>query len=63
MIIHPLIFQNKKKDKSGGVGGSDKTPNGDGVTEDEGDDVVYGNGDGTNGASEGESTFHTAVEE
>jgi len=55
--------KNKKKDKSGGVGGSDKTPNGDGVNEDEGDDVVYGNGDGTNGASEGESTFHTAVEE
>ena len=62
-----LIFQNKKKDKSGGggVGGSGQTPNGDGVNEDEGDDdVVYGNGDGTNGgASEGETTFHTAVEE
>ena len=59
-------FQNKKKDKSGGgVGGSGKTPNGDGAHEDEdGDDVVYGNGDGTNGgASEGETTFHTAVEE
>jgi len=58
--------KNKKKDKSGGgVGGSGKTPNGDGVNEDEdGDDVVYGNGDGTNGgASEGETTFHTAVEE